>query len=517
MRTAISLRFSITALTVAFLTIAARAADCPQWGQPHSRNMVSEERNLPQTFDADSGKNVKWIADIGGRTYSTPIIAGGKVLIGTNNERPRDPRRKGDFGVLMCFNETDGKFAWQLVVPKLSEDRYLDWPKVGICSVPTVDGDRVYVVTNRAEVVCLDINGLANGNDGPFKDEAKFATQGDATPLKLGEFDADIIWRVDMRTAAGIRMWPHDSVSVSIMIAGDHLYLNTSNGKDNSHKRIRRPDAPSLIVLDKASGKLIAADAERIGHRIFHATWAPPSMGRIGGARRVFFGGADGVVYAFEPVKPDIPPEGKPATLKRIWRFDCDPSGPKTNLNQYIRNRTEGPSVIYCMPVFYKNRVYVTVGGDIWWGKRRAWVKCIDATKTGDVTKTAEVWSHEVSRHCCATVAISGGLLYVGDLGGNFYCLDAETGKRVWTHKTNGAVYASALVADSKVYIGTQKGQFLIFAAGREKNVLADMKLDSPIHAPASAANETVYISTMKKLYAVSRGGKQVLAPRVSE
>jgi outer membrane protein assembly factor BamB len=157
------------------------------------------------------------------------------------------------------------------------------------------------------------------------------------------------------------------------------------------------------------------------------------------------------------------------------------------------------------MPVFYKNRVYVTVGGDIWWGKRKAWIKCIDATKSGDVTKRAEVWSREVSRHCCATVAISEGLLYVGDLGGNFYCIDAETGKTVWTHKTNGAVYASALVADSKVYVGTQKGQFLIFAAGRKKKILADLKLDSPIHAPATAANETIYISTMKKLYAVSR------------
>ena len=467
--------------------------------------MISAEKNLPATFDLSAGKNVRWAADIGGRTYSTPIIASGKVLIGTNNERPRDPRRKGDLGVLMCFNEADGKFAWQLVVPKLLSDRYLDWPKVGICSVPTVDRDRVYVVTNRAEVVCLDINGLANGNDGPFKDEAKFMTQGDATPLKLGKTDADIIWRVDMRTAAGIRMWPHDSVSVSIMVIGDHLYLNTSNGKDNSHKKIRRPDAPSLIVLDKATGQLIAADTERIGPRIFHATWAPPSMGQVGGAKRVFFGGADGVVYAFAAVKPDAAPGAKPAALKRIWRFDCDPSGPKTNLNDYIRNRTEGPSIIYCMPVFYKNRVYVTVGGDIWWGKRKAWIKCIDATKSGDVTKRAEVWSREVSRHCCATVAISEGLLYVGDLGGNFYCIDAETGKTVWTHKTNGAVYASALVADSKVYVGTQKGQFLIFAAGRKKKILADLKLDSPIHAPATAANETIYISTMKKLYAVSR------------
>ena len=491
-------------LAAVFLVSAAGAGDQPQWGNRYDRNMVSAEKNLPETFDLTTGRNVKWSVDIGSRTYATPIVAGGKVFIGTNNERPRDPRRKGDFGVLMCFNESDGKFAWQLVSPKLTADRYLDWPKVGICSAPTVEGDRVYVVTNRAEVVCLDINGLSDGNDGPFKDEEKFMTQGDATPVKLGKFDADIIWRFDM--PGEVNIWPHDSASVSILIAGSHLYLNTGNGTDNTHRKVRCPDAPSLIVLDKAAGKLIATDAERIGPRIFHATWSSPSMGVSGGRRQVCFGGGDGVVYAFAPVRPGAAPSGNPAALKRIWRFDCDPSAPKVNIYKYITNRVTSPSIIYCMPVFHKNRVYVTVGGDIWWGKRKAWVKCIDASKTGDVTKTAEVWSREVSRHCCATVAISGGLLYVGDLGGMFYCLDADTGKTYWTHETKGEVYGSALAADSKIYIGTRKSRFLILAAGRTKKILADVKLDSPVHGTATAANSTIYIATMKKLHALKKG-----------
>ncbi|MDP6043991.1 MAG: PQQ-binding-like beta-propeller repeat protein [Phycisphaerae bacterium] len=358
-------------------------------------------------------------------------------------------------------------------------------------------------MTNRAEVVCLDINGLANGNDGPFKDEAKFMTQGDATPIKLGKLDADIIWRFDMPSQAGI--WPHDSAHSSIMIVGNHLYLNTGNGTDNTHRKVRRPEGPCLIVLDKASGKLVASDAEKIGPRIFHAAWSAPSMGDVGGKQQVYLGGPDGVVYGFEPAKPDTSPTAKPAALKRIWRFDCDPSAPKVNVHEYLKNRKAGPSIIYGMPVFHKNRLFVTHGGDVWWGKRRSWVKCIDPTKTGDVTRTALIWSRELVSHCTATAGIAAGLIYLGDLGGNFYCIDAETGKTIWTHKTNGAVYASALVADSKVYIGTQKGQFLILAAGREKKILADLKLDSPIHAPATAANETVYIATMKKLYAISR------------
>ncbi|MDP6633277.1 MAG: PQQ-binding-like beta-propeller repeat protein [Phycisphaerae bacterium] len=500
------LRLLAVGLVAAFTVNIARGADQPQWGERYSRNMVSTEKNLPETFDPAGGKNVKWSETIGGRTYSTPIIAGGKVFVGTNNERARDMRRKGDLGVLMCFNESDGKLIWQLVTPKLLQDRYLDWPRIGICSPPTIEGDRVYVVTNRAEVVCLDINGQSDGNDGPFKDEAKFMTQGDATPVKLGKLDADIIWRFDMPSQAGI--WPHDSAHSSIMIVGNHLYLNTGNGTDNTHRKIRRPNGPCLIVLDKASGKLLAADAEKIGPRIFHAAWSSPSMGEVDGKRQVYLGGPDGVVYAFEPAASDAAPSNKPIGLKRIWRFDCDPSAPKVNVHKYIKNRQAGPSVIYGMPVFHKNRLYVTHGGDVWWGKRRSWIKCLDPTKTGDVTRTALTWSRELVSHCTATPAISGGLMYVGDLGGNIHCLDAETGKTVWTHKTNGAVYASALVADSKVYVGTQKSQFLIFAAGREKKVLADVKLDSPIHAPAAAANKTVYIATMKKIYAIAKSDK---------
>jgi PQQ-like domain len=153
--------------------LTARAGDQPQWGERHSRNMVSSEVGLPDDFDPKTGKNVKWSAALGTETYATPVVAGGKVLIGTNNSQPRDPRHAGDRGVLLCLHETDGSLAWQLVTPKLSEDIYFDWPEAGMCSPPTVEGARVYMVTNRDEVACLDLHGMANGNDGPFLDEGR--------------------------------------------------------------------------------------------------------------------------------------------------------------------------------------------------------------------------------------------------------------------------------------------------------------------------------------------------------
>jgi hypothetical protein len=116
-----SRRFVSAGLLVMLMGVAAGAlaADQPQWGQRHSRNMVSHERGLPDRFDPGTGKNVKWSASLGTACYSTPVVAGGRVLIGTNNSRPRDPRHSGDRGVLMCLSEADGTLMWQLVVPKL--------------------------------------------------------------------------------------------------------------------------------------------------------------------------------------------------------------------------------------------------------------------------------------------------------------------------------------------------------------------------------------------------------------
>ena len=155
------------------LVLPASAEPAPQWGQAWTRNMVSAETGLAERFDVKTGENIRWRARLGTEAHSSPVVAGGRVLIGTNNGQPRDSKHIGDRGVLMCFDERTGRLVWQLVVPKRSEDQYFDWPNSGISSPATVEGDRVFTVTNRGEVVCLDLAGLANGNDGPFKDEGR--------------------------------------------------------------------------------------------------------------------------------------------------------------------------------------------------------------------------------------------------------------------------------------------------------------------------------------------------------
>jgi outer membrane protein assembly factor BamB len=352
----------------------------------------------------------------------------------------------------MCFDASSGRFLWQWVVPKREEDRYFDWPNSGMSSTVTVEGDRVYLVDNRGEVACLDLNGMSDGNDGPFLDEGRHMTPASLPALSPGPTDADILWLFDLTARAGI--WSHDAAHSSILIHGPHLYLNTGTGVDNTHKRIRTPNAPSLVVLDKSTGQWLGREDEGHAARIFHCTWSSPSLATVGNRPLLFFAGGEGLVYAYEPLATDPAPASPSlpvATLRNVWQFDIDPSAPKEDVHRYNSNRREGPSTIFGMPVYHDNRVYVAGGGDLWWGKKGAWLQAIAADREGDITATGGLWSYPLEEHVLSTPAVHEGLVYIADCGKTVHCVDARTGQAHWTHEAQGDFWASPLVADGRL------------------------------------------------------------------
>lgn len=478
----------------------ASAADQPQWGARHSRNLVSDERNLPESFDPETGRNVRWVFELGSQSYATPIVAGGRVLVGTNNDPPRDPNNRGDRGVLLCLNEADGELVWHLAVPK--RDQFHDWPRVGMVAPPTVEQGRVYLTSNRGEVLCLDLAGQADGNDGPFTDEAHYMVAAGEAPLEIGPQHADVIWKFDMFAELGVRT--HDQMHSSPLIHGNVLYVGTSNGVDETHRHVPAPDAPSLIALDKRTGRLLARDREPIGPHITHSTWSSPSLGTVDGRELVFFGGGDAICYAFEALGARSD-NNEVATLKKVWQYDCDPESPRGELSVYQENRRTGPSTITSMPVVDQGRVYVTSGGDVWHGKLECWLHAIDARGTGDITQSGRLWASPLKRHCMSTPSIHDRLAYIADCGRQVSCIDLQSGERVWVHRADGDIWGSTLVADGKVYVGSVRGDFWTLATGREYNVLSRVNLGDPIHATPTAANGTLYVATMRRLIAISQ------------
>ena len=139
----------------------------------------------------------------------------------------------------MAFRESDGAFMWQMVHDKLAAGRVNDWPYQGVASSPLVEGDRMYYVSNRAELMCLDTQGFRDKeNDGPVTDE------------KLtGETNADIVWRFDMIEEVG--SLPHNLANSSPVSYGDLIFVSTSNGQDESHVNVPSPKAPRSLPLTR--------------------------------------------------------------------------------------------------------------------------------------------------------------------------------------------------------------------------------------------------------------------------
>ena len=465
---------SILALTIAITFVSASdpgSGDWPMWGGTPDRNMVSNQKGMPTSWDIKTNKNIKWVAKLGSQSYGNVVVSGGQVYVGTNNEAVRDPKQGGDRGVLMCFRESDGEFLWQHTNEKLAAGRVNDWPFQGVCSSPLVEGDRLYYVTNRCEVMCLDTKGFRdNVNDGPYKEE------------KLtGQFDADIVWKYDMMEEVGSQ--PHNMSNCSPVSFGDMIYICTSNGQDESHVNIPSPKAPALIAINKKTGKKVWED-NSVGDRILHGQWSSPSVGKIGDVVQVVHGQGDGWVRGYEAT-----------TGKKLWEFDCNPKDsvwPKTR-NELIST-----------PVIYDNKVYLANGQDPEHGEGVGHLYCIDATKRGDITQSGVVWHYDKIRRSISTGAIYDGMLFYPDFSGFLHCLDAKTGKVFWVHDMFAAVWGSPMVVDGKVYLGDEDGDIAILAATREKKVIAEINMGSSVYCTPIPANGTLFISNRNQLFAIA-------------
>ncbi|HID77240.1 MAG TPA: pyrrolo-quinoline quinone [Planctomycetaceae bacterium] len=504
-------------VAVGLMAGVAWSGDRPQWGEYGTRNNVSAEKNLPEWFDPGqvdpatgdvdltTTRNVKWVARLGGRTHGTPVIAEGRVLVGTSNHVPRDPRITEDRGVLMCFDEKTGRFLWQLNVPKLHEYKWGDWDGIGLCASPAVENGRVYLVSNRCEIMCLDLAGMADGNDGPYKDEGRHMAGSGQPPLVPGPRDADILWLYDMVAELGVR--PHNAANCSVLIHGDWLYVCTSNGVNAAHSAVTNPAAPTLIVVDKRTGRLVAVDDMNLGDNIIHGQWGSPALGLVNGKWQIFFGAGNGYVYGFEALDPASISD-KPMKLKTIWKLNGHPLAQRQD-HVPIEHRFRSSSYeVIANPVFYENRLYVPVTQDVFHGMPDGWLLCIDPTKRGDITRTGIVWSFD-TKSTCSTVAIADGLVYLPNQRGKFYCLDARSGKLYWTMDLGPKVWGSPLVADGKVYIGAGGRRTLwILAHGREPKVLSQIRMPSPILNTPAAANGVLYVATWRHLYAIQGSEK---------
>jgi len=534
--------------------------DWPQWGGDSAHNNTPVGYNIPTEWetgdfdyktgewDSSTAKNIKWTARLGSQSYGNAIVSDGKIYVGTNNSGgwlERYPS-KVDLGCLLCFDLETGKFLWQHSSEKLPSGRVHDWPLQGICCAPLVEGNRLWFVTSRGEVRCLDTEGFYDDdeNDGPYSDE----------PFQVQE-EADVIWSYNMMEELGISQ--HNMCSCSVTAAGDILFVNTSNGVDVEHNYIPAPDAPSFFAMDKNTGKVLWTDGSP-AKNILHGQWSSPTYGVLSGEPQVIFAGGDGWVYSFDP-------QGSEGKSKLLWKFDANP---KTSVWELGGRGTRNN--IIATPVIYEGMVYVAVGQDPEHGEGVGHLWCIDPTKRGDVSpelafnaadpntpiahkrvqavipeegdltrpnpNSAAVWHYsqfdqnddgevefeETMHRSCGTVAIRDDILYIADFSGLFHCLNAKTGKVNWTYDMFAAAWGSPLIVEDKVYIGDEDGELAIFRHSADPEIAMQKIVDeddpeevewephygtrdmgNSVYSTPIVADNVLYISNRTHLFAI--------------
>ena len=169
-----------------------------QRGGSPARNNVRNGQCLPESWDVGqfdektgewllgTGRNIRWVARLGTQTHGTPVVAEGKVFIGTNNGGGRLPRYPAtvDLGCLLAFRAADGEFLWQHSSEKLPTGRVHEfarrrWSKaIGCGSSATVA--RCCVSIPRAFIKTFSAGRRASGSKRPTSSGGSTCANGSA-------------------------------------------------------------------------------------------------------------------------------------------------------------------------------------------------------------------------------------------------------------------------------------------------------------------------------------------------
>lgn len=469
---------------------------------------------VPTSFDVTTGKNVLWTARLGSMAWGGPTVSGGKIFVGSNNAAgylDQYPPTK-DMGVLLCFDIKDGSFLWQDSNEKHPSGRVHDWPLQGVTSAPAVEGDRLWYVSNLAEVVCLDTEGFYDDEDDGIAD-IKPRELSRRDPAKM--LQADTVWRFDMM--ANLNVFPHNASCSGVAFSSHAVFVNTGNAVNETHLEIPNPQAPSFLALDKKTGKVLWSDHSP-GENILHGAWGTPTYAVIAGQPQVIFPGGDGWLYSFDPAGAG---DGK---SKLLWKFDCNPKDTKWQIGgRGTRNN------LLAAPTVAGDLVFVAMGQDPDHGDGPGRVLCIDPTKRGDVSpslvfnssdphkaiphrrviacdeergdftrrnpNSALVWEHtntdlnsdgktefeEEMHRSISRVAVKNDLAVVTDASGIVHCLDANSGRAHWTFDLYAGCWTSPIISADHIYTTDEDGAVTVF------KLSADPKIAMPAGKPVSA------------------------------
>ena len=217
----------VGALILATVAIHAQSTsfDWPQWRGPE-RNGISKETGLLKEWPR-AGPPLAWSASMLGAGYGSVAVVGTRVWVqGMRNNQ----------SVVTSLNRADGKVAWVRIIGPAAENDRGSGPR----GTPSVDGDRLYALTENGDLACLRVA------------------------------DGSVVWQRNILKEFGGNNigW---LISESPLVDGD-LVIVTPGGRSNG-----------MVALDKMSGKTVWTTKE-LGD---DAGYASPIAADVQGVRTV--------------------------------------------------------------------------------------------------------------------------------------------------------------------------------------------------------------------------------------
>jgi len=314
-------------------------------------------------------------------------------------------------------------------------------------------------------------------------------THGAAGQLNAYDAQGNIVWSYFLPEFNG-RASGYGGRTQTPLIEGDLLIIGFVNSGwgDQAAPRHR------YFAFDKRTGELVWVSTPG-GFPKDMNTQGGPVVADVGGRRMLISGNADGWVYAMDV-----------ATGELIWKFHLSKRG------------------INVTPVVSGGRVYISHSEENLDTPDMGRVVAINATGTGDVTKTHEIWRINELQAGFPSPALLEGKLYVVDNSANLHRINASTGNVEWIHSIGTVGKASAVLADGKIYVAETNGRFHILEPGDSGATSRDMdELKVPegryaeIYGSPAVAYGRVFLATEGGLYAIGKKGEGLDIPEAKK
>lgn len=402
--------FQIAILFALFCTSCnsvASAVDWPSWRGPY-HNSTCNETGLVESWDFESGKNVLWTSDIGGR--AAPIVMNGRVFMDCRTEHDVSTGSKELIDAqeqVVCFDAASGEVLWKDRFNVFQTD--IPAPRVGWAAMAgDTETGNVYVHSVSGIFRCYTPDGDVVWEKSLFEEYGKISGYGGRTQAPVIDEDRVIVG-----------------------------FFGLNWGRYKSP-----PPKMTYYCFDKKTGELIWTSP--VGGPPFDTNYSVPTIAVIDGQRLLIGGGADGGIHAINA-----------RTGEPVWSYRMS----KRGLN--------ASAVVDGNMVYISHGEDDIDTSEFGLGR----VQCIDGRGTGDITDTNGVWRVDGVKAGYTALTLRDGIVYVVADTGVLHAFDSKTGDELWEFSLGTVGKGSPIWADGKLYVMEVNGNIHILKPSREECV----------------------------------------------